>query len=230
MPSRDLSADENSLFDAWCAERKFGREFVRDGMPHPERYLASRIRVLLLLKEPYARSGGWDLRAGLRDHLTSGRTWNNASRWARALQDVPQPPPWETVAEQTTATRRENLASVAVVNLKKLIGRSRTRPSEVHLFVAENRDYIRLQLALYRPHITLLCGTAPFLRNLYEETEMGERRVTTAGISFRCHPLLGCMLRFYHPQSSQKSAELLYRQLASAAVEATTGTMSPAGT
>jgi hypothetical protein len=213
-----LTEAENELFARW--EPLVGKDFIPDGAPYPDRYASAPVRVLLLLKEPWSPEGqrGWDLRDGLRTRLETGSTWNNAARWARAATSLPYAPAWKEVATQTTESRRAALASVAVVNVKKSLGTSRTTAKLVHAFARTYKEQIREQLALYRPHVTLLCGTAEFLGTLFEDHEQTPRATTRSGVRYRSVGGLGLVVRMPHPQASQ-SAQILYERLVNAGSE-----------
>ena len=47
MTPEERTAAENKLFERWVSSRSADEKFVPDGVPYPERYLASAVKVLL---------------------------------------------------------------------------------------------------------------------------------------------------------------------------------------
>lgn len=213
MTPEELTAAENKLFERWVSSRSADEKFIPDGVPYPERYLASDVKVLLILKEPHSADGGWDLRDYLRGNMVDTKTWDNASRWAQALQQLPSPPTWDDVAIRNQASRQAAIAAVGIMNLNKVAGGARTNPAKLKACTRANRAFLREQIALYSPDVTLLCGTADFIPEVYSKAELGDPIGNRDPFS-RSSPALGCMICFSHPQQSNRTHRELYELLA----------------
>lgn len=75
------------LFAVWKnTERHINEIFVEDGVVCPEKWFASEIRPLFLLKEAYGGNNGWSL---IDDYLTKDEPiegiWRNVSLWTKGL-------------------------------------------------------------------------------------------------------------------------------------------------
>jgi len=211
-----IRRDEDAIFREWLgAKPGLTPRFVKDGVADGGSFLRAARRVVLLLKEPHSDRGGWDFRETVLDGPKGQATWWNAARWSLLLQSS-DTPSWDDVRQQDRMTQRDILKSVAIVNLKKTLGGPSSVRREIHTFVTEYREFLRRQVALYEPHVTLLCGTAEFLGDLLTDDELGQRKTTPNNVAYRISPVLGIALRYCHPQVRGRPHRRLYENLARA--------------
>lgn len=214
---RSLAEREDALFAEWKAARPdIAQTFWKDGVADEARYRASKIPTLLLLKEPNTGSdpkGNWDMRAGIQSGIKHAQTWNNVSRWSQGIAALPNELPYDAVAEQTEETRTESVARLAVVNVKKVPGSAVAVNKDIHLFAREHATYLRAQLALYQPRLTICCGSAWYLPDLYSQEELGIWQHAATGVRWRQSSVIGAIIWYKHPQSRGQRAQKLYENL-----------------
>ena len=151
-----LNAREDALFEEW--KRCLGdeaEEFVPDGAVFGETYESTWPRIVFLMSTMLAAA--WDL----RDFLRSGdrwQTWNNVTRWTEGILSLPEIRPWKDLERIDKNARICALRKIAAVNIKKTPGGATAKRRELRGFARANREFIRRQLDLYRPHLIVGCG------------------------------------------------------------------------
>lgn len=140
----------DALFAKWKSVHHFNA-FIRDGIVDPEHYETPH--VLFVLREMNCRSER-DLCDDLRKCGSGWKTWNNVGRWAKALLDGSK----EYPRDMSTANRIAQLQRIAVINLKKEGGFSRTVGNELFEAVHTQHDLIYEEIRLCDPNIIICCG------------------------------------------------------------------------
>lgn len=207
----NIRASEEALFSRW--QQQYPNVFVPDGVVDELSYQAAPLKVLFLLKEVNDEDGtSWDL----REFLKSSRypqTWNNVARWSFGLLSQPRFAPWSSLPEQCgDQFRVQWLKSVAVVNVKKVGGGPSSHPTTLREFVENNRESLHQQLLLYRPDVTVCCGTTEYPSIILSPDEIGKWQQTSNGIWYARIKTLGITISYYHPQAHYP-ANFLYTML-----------------
>ena len=140
----------DALFTKWKATHNF-LAFIRDGIVDPEHYETPH--VLFVLRDMNCQSER-DLCADLRRDGSGWKTWNNIGRWSKALLDGDE----EYPQNMSTANRVTQLQRIAVMNLKKEGGVSRTAGNELLEAVQSQHEMIYEELCLCEPSIIICCG------------------------------------------------------------------------
>ena len=140
----------DALFIKWKSKYDFNA-FIRDGIVDSEHYDSPHI--LFVLRDMNCQSER-DLCADLRKDGSGWKTWNNISRWTKALLDGTEAYPRSMPKEE----RVRQISRVAVMNLKKEGGGSRTDGHELERAVEEQCDLIREEICLCNPDIIICCG------------------------------------------------------------------------
>lgn len=204
---------ENRLFAAWQRREP---SLLRDGALGGLRstYLAQRVRVLFVLKEPNDAGGRWsgsgaDLRLHAAAFAELRSTFPVLLLLAHLAQSAAESPaldlPFAAAREQLSevSERQRLLESLALVNLKKTPGGPVCDDRSLVAAVAADGDLLRRQLALYRPHLTIAGGSS--VHGLL--ARLMERPVEAAAAPFTrpCFhdPALGLCLSFFHPQATK---------------------------
>lgn len=140
----------DELFSKWKNQHTFNA-FIRDGIVDPEHYETPHI--LFILRDMNCLHER-DLCADLREDGSGWKTWNNIGRWTKALLDGSS----EYPKKMSSANRAAQLSRVAVINLKKEGGSSRTDGNALWDAVNTQKDLIYEEISLCEPDIILCCG------------------------------------------------------------------------
>jgi hypothetical protein len=176
---RRLTATENILFDALehaADDRTFRNRLYRDGVPTPEAYLAQRVRVLFVFREPNMRDSPYahDMRDEVRDRQfrplgqdgvrqdRSPKGWWNgkagmfAHAVAAALDDEPATEAFDRFARG--GWNHEVVNRYAYIQIKKVGGGGQANANEICAYAAKYATILKRQMDLYQPHLVLGCG------------------------------------------------------------------------
>jgi len=204
---RSLREQEDALFAEW---REESRRFVSDGAADTDAFMASKPRIVFLLKEVNSNARRWDLRGYLFNGARAA-TWNNVTRWTKGIRSLPERLPWRLVEHVTERDREEVLRSIAVVNVNKAPGGGSANNAVLARAAEEHDKLLIRQLCLYNADLVLCCGTARFLNRA-----LGRRSLdgwqTRGNASFLREPHLPLCVDYYHP-AARISAPWLYSQL-----------------
>ena len=119
LSPQTLTAKENALFDALARKTAFRGRLYRDGVPTPEAYLAQRVRVLFVFREPSYALDACAAQWPKRWTEKTGATWwaFSAAAHPRALLQLWHPA-WRgdrwTLYEDVWASVREVARSVGL--------------------------------------------------------------------------------------------------------------------
>ena len=196
-----MSEREETLFRRW--EEALQGNFIRDGVVDEAKYADSPRRLLFVLKEANsAGRKGWNL----REEVTRGpwaTTWNNLTRWTRAIHALPESLPWACLSEICVHKRVETLNKIAFMNVNKRPGGTGVANMEAISAAAEkDSDFIRAQIAIYHADYVICCGkgisdlVAPIIFGRKPDWQMTDR-----GVWFVELPIGGHLIDYSHPQS-----------------------------
>lgn len=146
----------DALFERFKTELGYRRVF-RDGPIDADRYAASPVRVVFVLKEVNEANldREWDLRKYIRDEARA-QTWNNVARWTRTIFHGAS---WNDCLSIDDRTRREALCSIAVVNLNKEGGGPTTHLPSFQAAARKARHLLARQVEILDPHLVVCCGS-----------------------------------------------------------------------
>ena len=138
------------LFENWKNTHNINA-FIKDGIVDPENYESPHI--LFVLRDMNCNHER-NLCADLKSDGSGWKTWNNVGRWTKALLDGEKDYP-----RNMSATKRvEQLKRIAVMNLKKEGGGSRTSGNELLEAVQTQKELIYEEICLCDPSIIICCG------------------------------------------------------------------------
>ena len=183
-----------------------GRAFVSDGIIDESRWRSAPRRVLFLLKEAYdsrPQPIGFDLRQFIRDRRNQGgMTWARVGQWSSLLHRAE---PGFTPEFPNAEDSRTAPLSVAVVNIKKSGGSTRSTRDDIFRYAATDAELLRRQIAQIKPDVIIAGGTWEAASVLFPEREK---------ISSRFHRMdIAPCVNFWHP-AAQAHNKLLYFALA----------------
>jgi hypothetical protein len=155
--------EHERLLDEWRTTHPVAACFIRDGIISEERWDKAAVKVLFLLREcydyPKAGHAGFDLRAQIRDWgIARGPTMRNTALWAAGLQNATAKsiPP---LSDVQASAAYEALLATAIINVKKSGGTRASVPSEIDDYAVQDSQFIRRQIDLIAPDITVCGGT-----------------------------------------------------------------------
>lgn len=140
----------DTLFEKWKNEFCFDA-FISDGIVDLEYY--ENPHILFVLRDMNCKSER-NLCDDLRENGSGWKTWNNVGRWSKALLDGNEEYPHDMSKER----RVEQLRRIAVMNLKKEGGISRTKGNELLDSVKAQHKRILDEICLCDPDIIICCG------------------------------------------------------------------------
>lgn len=169
----NLRIVEKEIFDIW--HERYG-EIVTDGVVNLDEFA----NILFVLKEVNGGSS-WDLTEFLRN---GGRaaTWNNIVRWTEGLLRINEDIHWQELENIDDLQRKTMLQKIAVVNVKKVAGGATANSGEIAKSVADNKDILLKQIALYEPKIVVCCGVGS---TLFDEKDGVCWQMTSRGIWYQ---------------------------------------------
>jgi hypothetical protein len=210
VTAQHLKQRDDELWARWWARDP---DSVRDGIQDYEKYLSQPCRILFVLKEVNGFSSTASLRKFLRDGaLGGGKTWNNVTRWTREILDGAS---WADVAKVSQEDRREHLARVAVINVKKLSGGAVAVNDELWEAARRDSDLLTEQLELYNPHLIISCGwpVDQIVNDLMRPKDRAGYHESAHGVWYSVGRVGTFFLTFKHPAVRRQSHEALYHQL-----------------
>ena len=192
-----LTERENELFERWKQRcREHGEmQFVRDGAVDPDKFEKCPLRIVFVLKEPYA-----DKSFDLRKRLCERDLYPTMVRWVEGILDLPRLKPWSELNGPPDEKRRDRAArQIVFMNVKKKGGGPNANWKEIREAMRRDCDFIREQLSLYEPDAVVLCGSVigDGLGDLYSisdddwtRTRRGIKHCSVNGASHvqYCHP------------------------------------------
>jgi len=189
-----IKEKEDQLFKLCRLEHD---RFVSDGLIDGDSYFSARIRILLLPKGVNDRKGGgWDLRCVLCKNPSYSRTWNNVARWSYGLLDEPLFVPCSKVPKPNLSFRKKWLSPLAAVNVKKVGGGGRANRLEIIDYIKRYKNLLQQQLELYRPNVTICCGTSEFLPLIFNPLEEYNLATTSNGTCYANSSRLGIVIYY----------------------------------
>ncbi|MDE0270783.1 MAG: hypothetical protein OXP11_06205 [Gammaproteobacteria bacterium] len=197
------SKQQKTLFDRW--KRETQEELILDGMVDAAKYWDSPRRLLFVLKEAnYQKSDSWDL----KDHVAKGEwsnTWNNITRWTRAIHALPEELSWECLSDINRDKRVNELGKIAFMNLnKRTDGTGVANVTAIKEAAEKDSGFIREQIAIYDAKYIICCGTGVSDLTIPIISEQERKPVwqkTKRGVRFVNLPGGGHLIDYWHPQS-----------------------------
>ena len=149
-------------------------EPIYDGVVDAEAYLASKPKVLWILKEPYddfdaqgmPAGGGWTMFKDFGEGDTLAKSLNrnaalrNVSYASYAIQNgigSYAELPW--ITDRPEAYEKA-VRSIAYVNIGKMPGKTTTSDEHLSKLYRDWKDILFKQIDLYAPDVIIVCGTA----------------------------------------------------------------------
>lgn len=226
-----LQEKENILFSEWksglCPESK--RFFISDGVVDEEAWNSVPQKVLFLLK---GVNGGesWDERKYLYGYNTEDKylqthsqTISTVIQWAYGAMHIDQAISWEQVEQVISCveTQTSLLRKIALVNIKKISGAGIVDYQNFDKYFndTKNIDYLKKQLAIYKPNIIICGGTGYYYQQLYKDFVLPVKKwqKTQRGIGY-CIVEDTIVIDYCHPQA-RIAANIKYYALIDAIAE-----------
>lgn len=153
----NLTEKENELFERWESQcRKHGENrFVKDGAADLDRFEKAPLKLVFVLKEAYA-----DESFDLREYLREPNLYPTMVRWIEGILALPDLKPWSELDGSLSKVRRDQaVRQIVFMNVKKKGGGPSANWKEIRSAMKRDSDFIREQLAMYKPDVVILCGS-----------------------------------------------------------------------
>jgi len=140
-------------------------EPVTDGIVDVEQYNKAKYKILWVLKEANAPKGKWDLREFIKNDLLRYNNWRRTYKliiyttWG-ILNNFPE---WKKQSRAWEEDKVKLLQQIAIINLKKIPGKSRSSDKEIQEEFDKNKNIIFSQIDTFEPDIIIFGGTAKYL-------------------------------------------------------------------
>lgn len=219
---------EENLFKEWQEETK--EKLVKDGVISEEEYNKEENspKILFILKEANNPEGNIpDLRKFISEDVLKGerpQTWDNIIRWAFGIKKLfkKEKIKWEDIKKVSEKMRQEVL-SIAMMNLKKIPGGSTADDDKIAIFIRENAKYIKRQFELYNDADIIICATSEklcdsFFENILQPTLKTNWQLTARGIYYLQLSEKRYLICFVHPEA-RVPVNILYYALLDAIKE-----------
>lgn len=154
--------------------------FIEDGIVNDEVWRSGKKkRILFVLKEAYGEDwGSYTLATWLRDIHPTHRMWKRVARWVYGIQNTTTVSMARYIPELSNELHGECLEQIAVLNLKKSGGESRSDYGEIDAYARSDREEIKKEFSLIDADI-VVCGSTfkTLLHEVFEQPELGEKTV-----------------------------------------------------
>ena len=179
LTPRELRIKEQAIFAALehaPDDATFLGRLYRDGVPTPEVYLAQRVRVLFVFREPNMRgeAHAHDMRdevsderfrpltqSGTREERSPKSWWNGkAGMFAHAVTAALEKEAWAVAFDrfEKGGWNHDVVNRFAYIQIKKVGGGGTANADEICAHAAKYATTLKKQVDLYRPHLVLGCG------------------------------------------------------------------------
>ena len=151
------------FFEQWKSSRNYDTIF-QDGVISETSWAEAPLKVLLLLKESYHSSKWYGINGPI--DIRNGRNkkfWPNIVRWKYMLQEtakggsIPDFPSWNDLPEVKDGSYL--LKDIAYVNVKKPLGTSKSRHTEIKSYAKRDKEFLTKQIDALAPDVVLCGGT-----------------------------------------------------------------------
>lgn len=201
----EILIKENELFKEWAKNRP---GFVSDGLINEEEYLASKIKILYVLKEVNDIGGGnWDLRSFVNNGARES-TWDNITRWTIGIRNIEREVTWDEIENISQDERKKYLRSIGAINLKKTPGDYICDENDLQKIANEDKKYLKKQISLYTPDLILCCGTSNIYHSIFTEPVNWKR--TSRGVWYYHFENNRYLVSYVHPEARVSSNIIYY--------------------
>ncbi len=166
-----MTEKERELFDEWKRRGIHqGKLFNCDGIVNIDVWEKEDCRILYLLKEAWHREtvdgSEYDLADELRKY-GPWKMWNRVAEWTCGIHLTAEERP-ASYCELTKEDANLELQKIAVINIKKSGGESRSKDDDLMEYAVTDSDLIYKQIEMVNPTV-IVCGyTFDFLNKVIE--------------------------------------------------------------
>ena len=165
---------ENELFEIWKQKKpekiEYGFDkknkseyfinhsnaFIEDGIINKEEFNKGK-KILYLLKEAYSDGRGWDLRKRLPSEFYQYNIWKRVSEWTYGIENTNSLKIEQYKENIDKTENNEWLNKIAVVNIKKSSGKSKSDFNEILAYAYHDKEELKKQIEIIDPNI-IVCG------------------------------------------------------------------------
>ncbi len=145
-------------------------DFIKDGIINNSQWNSQQVKILFVLKEVNGNIGPDLTKWLIENRGLFGRTYPKVIKWAKTIL--------EQTCEKDVAIN-DVIDKIAVINLKKIPGTSRTNKIQLKAFVEKYKEQLKEQIDRINPNI-IVCGNVAYLYfDIYDEKIEKYDRYTT---------------------------------------------------
>ena len=174
-----IKEEEKVLFDKL---RDSNPIIVEDGIVDEAEYLASRYKILYVMKEENGGEG-WNLKEFLKDEARP-QTWNNIARWTEGILNLEPDYKWNYLDSNNEDRRKIMLKKIGSINLKKIPGKHTSDNKKIDKEAKANKDLINKQVNLYQSDIIICCGTFDSFVDIFSDAKKQKLEMTARGVRY----------------------------------------------
>ncbi len=199
-----IKEEEKILFDKL---RDSNPIIVEDGIVDEAEYLASRYKILYVMKEVNGGEG-WNLKEFLKDGARP-QTWNNIARWTEGILNLEADYKWDYLDSNNEDRRKIMLKKIGSINLKKIPGKHTSNSNEITNEARLNKDLINKQVELYQPDIIICCGTFDTFVEIFSDAKNKKLKMTARGVRYIIYEDK-IIISYAHPAARVRYAYIHY--------------------
>ena len=206
---------------------KLGDNIVTDGIVNPDQWKKTNPKIVFVLKETNEQetsltdllndpfSGKY--RIEIEDkNKRNGQivrdlraTWFNIARWALGINSLAnttvKPVPWKNISSKSNWYKKdwlEELKNIAVINIKKTVGKEKSEDSELRGAVVDYGNLTWDQINKTRPNIVIFCGVGWIFDTYYlkeKQSTIKWKETKTGFLYFENNNTV--YIQFWHPNA-----------------------------
>ena len=190
-------------------------------MVSPEHYRSEAPKQLFILKEANSPGASFNLCRDLLASQARWQTWNNVVRWSRGIRALSSAEVrnrdgvWDEVRYVDQMARNLWLQKIAVMNLKKVPGRSTANNVAVGTWAEQNQGRLEEQFHLLDPDVIVVCGIHPQHAPLLSRSQWLPKLNEVQAQQIEVNGRMRIVVWSWHPQA-YKSAKGMFDSFVSA--------------
>lgn len=219
MNDQEFKNENDKLYREWTNLKNESDTFVWDGIIDYHNWHNYDLKLLFFAKEAYCDENTleWDYTEEFREskgNLSPKKSkpfFNRLREWTytidAAMHGKATINPQDFISNQAKCS--ELILSSAIINLKKINGKSSSSDKELRQITIDHRELLLRQISLIKPNIIIVCGTFGIIKDIL----FGKaKKIETCERSYDYNGSL--LIDFLHPSRAYaESYEFLFNEI-----------------